>query len=251
MISEYFYDEQIRAWLLQFCAIFSGMQVQTGKDASGNTTMMNVPIHIGNKDRVVAAIMASNTQNKTFSLPIMAAWMQGIELAPERRKGIGVTDARVHLPSGGVFPDDLHVVRRVMPVPYNLSMELAIYTSNTQQLHQIMEQIMVLFDPILQIQTTDAPFDWTKITSVELTGINNEENYPPGGDKRIINWTLNFVIPIWISAPLDLRKDVVRKIIITIGDIDSFVINEYDADGNLVPFITNIFGTSIIDTLNP
>jgi hypothetical protein len=243
MINDYFYDEQIRSYLLQFCAIFSGLQVQTGKDASGQTEMISVPIHVGNKDRVVAAIMTANNQNKTFSLPIMSAWIQGIDLAPERRKGIGVVDSRVYMPHGGVFPNDLAVVQRVMPVPYNLTLELSLYVSNTNQLHQILEQILMLFDPILQIQTTDSPFDWTKITTVELTGINNEENYPVGQDRRIINWSLNFLLPMWISAPLDVKNEVVQKILIKIGDLKGFSLNEYDENGDLAPF-TTIWATS-------
>jgi hypothetical protein len=94
----------------------------------------------------------------------------------------------------------------------------------------------MLFDPILQIQTSDSAFDWTKITSVELTGINNEENYPPGGDRRLLSWTLTFDIPIYISAPVDIKDDVVRKIIIRLGDLEKFQINEFDDQGNMIPF---------------
>jgi hypothetical protein len=110
------------------------------------------------------------------------------------------------------------------------------YASNTNQLHQMLEQILILFDPVLEIQTSDSAFDWTKITKVELVGINNEENMPPGGDSRIIMWSMNFDIPIYISAPVDVRDEVVRKITIKIGDLDKMLINEYDSNGELVPF---------------
>jgi hypothetical protein len=123
-----------------------------------------------------------------------------------------------------------------MPIPYIMTTELAIIASNTQQMHQILEQLLVLFDPILQIQTSDAALDWTKIASVELTGINNEENYPPGGERRLLMWTLTFATNIWLSAPVDMKDDVVRKITLRIGDLSSFQINEYDDEGNLVPF---------------
>ncbi|MEM2159544.1 MAG: tail sheath stabilizer and completion protein [Candidatus Nitrosotenuis sp.] len=244
MITEYFYDAQLRSYLQQFCAIFYGLQVKTGKGEDGTETFISVPTHVGNRDRVVAAIMQSNTHNKPFSLPIMAASITGIDLSPERRKGIGVTDTRVFMPAGGVFPDDLATASRVMPIPYNMNVQLTVYASNTNQLHQIIEQILMLFDPILQIQTTDAPFDWTKITSVELTGIANEENYPVGQDQRILNWSFDFLIPIWISAPMDVRDRLVHKIIVTIGDKSTMLFNEFDSDGELVPFEI-VFGQSI------
>lgn len=235
MIPFYYYDGQIRKYLLQFCNIFVGLKVKTGNGECGEPEYISVPIRVGSKDRVVAAIEAGNTQNKPFSIPMMSVSMTGLNMSPNR-KGVGVVDRRVYLPTGGAFPDDLRSVVRVMPIPYVMTVELAIYASNTQQLHQILEQLLVLFDPVLQIQTSDGAFDWTKLVSVELTGINNEENYPPGGDRRIIMWSLNFEMPIYISAPLDVRDEIVRKIIIRVGDMNGFNIDEFDENGELIPF---------------
>lgn len=247
MIPYYYYQGQLRKYLLQFCNIFSGLKVQTGKGECETPEFITVPIRIGSRDRVVAAIEAGNTQNVPLSLPMMSVSMTSLNLAANR-KGIGVVDKRVYLPRGGVYPDDLKTATRVMPIPYVMGVEMAMFASNTQQLHQMLEQILVLFDPGLQIQTTDGAFDWTKITSVELTGVNNEENYPPGSDRRTIVWSLNFEMPIYISAPLDIRDEVVRKIFIRIGDLEGFRIDEFDEDGNLQPFTDGMdWGTTIID----
>lgn len=242
MINSYWYNEQIRAYLLQFSAIFGGLQVKTGKDTNGNIATLLVPTVIGSRDRVAAAIQSGNTQNKPFAIPIMAANISGIELAPERRKGIGYVDRKVFMPTHGMFPDDLSVATRIMPIPYNLNVELALYASNTKQLHEILEQILIMFDPILQIQISDATFDWTKITQVELVGINNEENYPVGNDKRIILWSLNFTIPIYISAPMDFKDNIVHEINIRIGDLANINLTEVDENGELIPF--NVYSTT-------
>ena len=247
MITNYYYDEQIRSYLLQFCAIFSGLEVRTGIGADGTIEAMPVPINVGSKDRVTAAIMEGNTHNRSFSLPQMSAYMTGIELAPERRKGVGVVDSRVYMPAGGIFPNDLTVVKRVMPIPYNMQMELSIYASNTLQLHQILEQILVLFDPMVQLQTTDAAFDWTKITQVELQSVNNEENYPMGTDRRMLVWSLSFVIPIYLSTPLDLKDEIVHKVITRIGDLDGFNLSEYDENGELQPFSKTYYGLTVTE----
>lgn len=250
MINNYFYEGQLRSYLLQFCNIFAGLKVQTGKGECDEPEFISVPVTVGSKDRVVAAIQAGNTQNKPFALPIMAATISNLSLSPNR-KGIGVVDRRVYLPQGGSYPADLRTAVRVMPIPYIMSVELSMYASNTQQLHQILEQVLMLFDPTLQIQTSDAAFDWTKITTVELTGISNEENYPPGGDRRIIQWSLSFEIPIYISAPVDIRDEMVRKIIITIGDLKGFQVNEFDENGQMVPFADGYsFGSTVIDSEN-
>lgn len=165
---------------------------------------------------------------------MMAASIQGIELSPERRKGIGVKDRKVTLKPGGVYPTDLKVVERIMPIPYNLTLELSLYVSNTDQLHQALEQILFLFDPFLQIQTSDAAFDWTKITTVELTGINNEENYPAGTDRRLLMWSLNFLLPIYLSAPMDIKNNYIEAVRIRFGELPNSIM-EVDENGNLIP----------------
>ena len=200
--------------------------------------MISVPIVIGQKDRVVAALMAGNTQNRMFSLPTMSAHLATLAIAPERRKVQAFLDQRVTLPVGGVFPNDLTVVKRSMPIPYNATIELSIYTSNSLQRDQILEQILVLFNPDIQIQKSDGPFDWTKLTKVELTDISNEENYPASTDRRMIVWTLSFEVPIYLSIPMGVKDDLVRKIIIQIGDLAKMVINEVDEDGQITPFGT-------------
>lgn len=236
MIHQFFYDAQLRAYLIQFVSIFQGLQVQTGRGECDEAQFISVPCVVGNKDRVVAAIFAGNTQNRSFSLPAMSVYMQSLSLAPERRKVQAYVDHRVAMKAGGIFPDDLTVVKRAMPVPYNMTVELSIYASNTQQLHQIIEQILVLFNPDLQIQKSDSAFDWTKLTKVELTDISNEENYPSATDKRIINWTLTFEMPIFLSIPMGLKDDLVRKIVLQISTGSGDVVNEVDENGELTPF---------------
>lgn len=240
MINNYWYDAQLRSYLLQFIAIFQGLQVQTGKGECDEAQFISVPCVIGNKDRVVAALHTGNTDNRMFSLPTMSVYMTGLTLAPERRKVQAYVDQRTTMKAGGVFPDDLTVVKRAMPVPYNMQLELSIWASNTQQMHQILEQVLVLFNPDIQIQKSDAPFDWTKLTKVELTDIANEENYPSSQDKRMIIWTLTFDMPIYLSVPMGVKDDLVRKIIIQIASLGDMLVNEVDENGELTPFGTPI-----------
>ena len=246
MIPYFFYEGQLRKYLTQLANVFVGLKVQTGNGECAEPELISVPIRIGSKDRVVAAIEAGNTQNKPFSLPMLALHMTGLSL-PASRKGIGVIDRRVYLPEGGIYPTDLKTIERLMPIPFVMNVDVGIYASNTDQLYQILEQILILFDYTMQLQFNDAPFDWTKITMLELVGMNNEENYPMGADRRVINWTLNFNLPIWMSPPVDVRQDLIQSIKVRIGDLDSLTLDEVDQDGNLVPFITDPYTQFSID----
>ena len=218
---KYYYNNQVKSYMLQFMAVFAGLQVQIGKnDRSDDGELISVPIMYGNRDRVVGWIKGEHTQNKPLRIPMMSANISGIDMAPELRKGTGNVRRQSYLPRGGVVPDDIEVVRQHMPVPYRLNADLSIWTSNTEQRYQLLEQILVVFDPFVQIQKNDAVFDWTKLTNVELLGLGYEDNYPIGTDRRLLISTLNFQMPIYLSAPANVKDDFVKDIWVRIGAVD-------------------------------
>lgn len=229
-IQGYYYDAQLKRYLTQFMSIFAGLTVRTGKRGNGEVSELAVPVVYGSKDRVAASILASNTQNKPIRLPMMSAYLTDLAFAPQRNTGAGQTRSIPHLPQGGMMPDDLTVVHQSRPIPYDLRVDLTLYTSNIDQHFQILEQILVFFNPTLEIQTGDSAFDWTKIVSVELSNVTFNENYPAGTDRRKIQTTLSFYVPIWISPPADLKRNLVQKIFARLhtGSFEDFVLDSTD-----------------------
>lgn len=247
---EFYYDEQFRKYIVQFAAIFMGMQVRVGKRDEVESHLITVPIKFASSDRVVAAIKDENTQNKLLRLPLFACQLTNITLAPELRKGVSQTRRKSYMPAGGVFPDDIAVVEQRMPVPYRAEMELTIFASNQDQHYQMIEQILSVFDPILQIQLTDEVFDWTKITTVELTGINFDENISPGGDRRIIQTTLSFTMPIHLSLPNRVHNRFIKDIFLRIGAVATDAANSFDIiadlDSQQIPY-EHVFSLDDVD----
>lgn len=219
-MEHFYYNQQCKKYLTQFMAIFAGLQASIGKNKdSDEEQLITVPIQYGNKDRVVAHIIGDNTQNKPLRLPMLSAYLNNIILAPELRKGVGQTRRQTYLPRGEVFPDGIKTVHQYMPVPYKMQAEVAIYASNSDQHFQILEQILMIFDPIVQIQLNDGVFDWTKLTSVELDGINFDQSYPIATDRRMLISTLSFNFPMYISAPANLRDDYIKDIYVRVGAV--------------------------------
>lgn len=235
----YYYNHQIEKYFIQFMAIFAGLQVQVGKNERSGDENKLIPVKImpGNRDRVVGWIKGRYTQNKPVFLPMMSANITGPEMAPELRKGVGTTRRESYVERGGVIPDDIKVVKQYMPVPYLLSTELSIWASNQEQRYQILEQILSMFDPDIQIQKSDAIFDWTKITKVELLNVAYEDNYPIDADRRILITTLTFALPIYLSAPANIKDEFIKDIWVRIGavsqdaDTPEEIIAELDAQG--------------------
>lgn len=212
-LDTYFYDGQMRNYIIQFMAIFSGLKVSIGKNNfDSSTNLMYVPVRYGNSSRIVDAILSDNTQNKPLRLPMFAVNFEGLEQAPERRKGVGTYTRSSFLPVGGALPDDVRVIYQYQPIPYDGLFELALYCSNEDQHLQIMEQILMIFDPTLQIQTSDSVHDLSKITSVELVNITFNKNYPKLADKRVITSTLNFRVMFYLAPPTNIKHNFIKSI---------------------------------------
>jgi hypothetical protein len=248
--SGYWYDQQIKRWITQYMAIFSGLQVQVGRWNAESEQLISIPIHYGSPDRVVAAIIAGNTQNTPVRLPVMAAQMSGLSIAKDRMHGTGVQRRETYVPVGGLIPNDIKVIHQRMPVPYDLEMKLGICASNTDQHLQIIEQILPLFDPQLNIQSSDALFDMTRLTSVELiNGPTFEQNTVLTADTRIIQSVITFKMPIWITIPADVRRDFIEKIYIRIGAVNAVATtNEeivVELDQELVPYVLALDESSL------
>ena len=209
---KYFYNHQFHRHITQFMEIFRGYKIQTGIGANGQTKMIDVPVAYGSRDRVTAAILNNNTQNQPLRLPIMVVNMSGLTLAKDRFKGNNQIRSLSYMERGGLFPDDITTVVQMQPVPYEMAMDLTIYTSNFDSHLQILEQILVLFNPSVQIQTSDGDFDMSKISTVELQNITNEENFPMGTTKRMSITTLSFTMVAYLSIPAQIRDNAIKEI---------------------------------------
>lgn len=219
-MGKYWYDHQIKRYVSQFAAIFQEMYVSVGKNASRDAGLINVPIIVGSLDRVAASAATGHTQNRMIRLPLMSVHVNGYEIRNDRMKGSGVVGRDTYVPLGGTLPQDGVVVTQRMAVPYNLTVNLHVYASNEDQLYQILEQIFVLFNPSLSIQTSDAAFDKARITDVELLNISNEDNFPPGTESGNISVTLTFKIEANMTIPADVHKNLVQKIIMRVSAVD-------------------------------
>ena len=89
--------------------------------------------------------------------------------------------------------------------------------------------MLCLFNPSLEIQSTDNYVDWTSLSLVELTDVNfTSRTVPTGTEDSIDVATLTFDMPVWLTMPAKVKKmGVIHKIINSI----------YDGNGDLVSSI--------------
>jgi|TARA_B110000444_G_scaffold239628_1_gene254212 hypothetical protein len=242
---DYWYDAQLRRYLTQFMRIFGDFKVAEGKRA-GSTFYNKVPVRYADMSRMVAHILRKGSENMVNSTPFIACSINSLLIARDRAQDPMLvskvqvserqydTGAASYKTDAGSqkFPGNLYTTDRYMPVPYNLTMQVDIWSGNTDQKLQIMEQILVLFNPSIQLQSSTNPLDWTSIFEVELTDIAwSNRSVPAGVDETIDVATLTFTLPIWISPPAKVkRQKIINTIITNIYDTSSVDDMGYDED---------------------
>ncbi len=249
----HFYEGQVRKFLTQFIRILSNFSVETGKGSDGSVALRAVPVTYGDPTRQVANIIRNNSENALQYTPRIACYVRELNYDRDRMQNPYHIEKQ-HLRERGIDTDGNYTnelgagytVEKVMPSPFRLEVSADIWSSNTDQKLQIMEQILYLFNPDFEIQKTDNYIDWTSLSYVELTGTTfSSRTIPVGADTEIDVATLTFSMPIWLSPPVKVKKlGVVQKIIMSIYDDDGGIAKGL-IDGELVSrsFITpNNFG---------
>ena len=231
MAQQFFYDAQIRRFLIQFMRIVSNFEVEFGKDRDGARTLQRVPVYYGDASRQAATILRQNSENIMNAVPAMSAYISGFTYQQGRMQEPNFVSKmsireRQYDPETGLYNSqqgDSYTIERLMPVPYDLEVKLDIWTSNTEQKMQLIEQLAVLFNPSFEIQSTDNYIDWSSLSYVELTNVLwTSRTVPAGTEEPIDIATLTFNMPIWISAPAKVKR---------LGVIQKFIGSVYDETG--------------------
>lgn len=244
MAQQFFYDAQIRRFLVQFARIFSNFSVEYGGTNPASQALVRVPVRYGDASRQAQTIIQENSASSMPSTPLITFYITKLEYdRPRLQEPYHVS--KVNVRQRTYDPDtnsyettqgNAFTIERLMPVPYKLTINADIWTSNTNQKFQLAEQIATLFNPSLEIQNTDNYLDWTSLSVVELTNVNwSSRTIPMGTENPIDIFTMTFELPIWLSSPAKVKKlGVVEKIIASIYDEQGDAVNAINSSDLLL-----------------
>lgn len=225
-MADFFYDNQIRRFLIQFAKIFSNWYVTKGKDPAGNEILVRVPIMYGDSSRQAATIIANNSASNLPSAPLITYYISGLEYNQRwtqdptfvdkttiRQRTYNSETQSYETTQGQAFS-----VERLMPVPYTLRITVDFWTTNYNQKLEIIEQLGALFNPALELQSTENFLDWTSLSAVFQDGLTfTSRSIPQGTQNPIDVMSWKFYMPIWISTASKLKKmGVIHKVIASI-----------------------------------
>jgi len=245
---DHFYDGQLRRYITQIIRMMSGF---TYKNSSGE--IKTVPVMYGDLTRQVGSILRDNSENSILSAPRMAVYVTGLELDSARLSDASYVNKvnireRAYDEQGNEYLDregKNYTVERLMPTPYTLSVSVDIWSTNTDQKLQILEPILQLFNPSLELQTTDNYLDWTSLTAVYFNGITwSSRTIPQGTESEIDVSTIEFTIPIYIAPPAKVKRlGVITDIV---SRIHNSTIDMFDATQDIDFTVTE--GNAVSDT---
>jgi len=191
------------------------------KDGTGK--LVQIPVMYGDPSRQSASVLKKNTENTVPSAPFMACYIKQVEYDQTRlqdptfvskvqvRERVFDEATGEYLTSQGQG----YMVERIMPSPYKLTLSADLWTTNTDQKLQIFEQIAYLFNPSLELQTSNNYLDWTSLTVLQLKSNTwTSRQIPQGTEQNIDILNLVFETPIWITPPAKVKRlGIITKII--------------------------------------
>lgn len=250
---EYFYDNQIRRYLEQVVRIFSNFKVKVGDSADGYPIYRTVPVNYGDISRMAGHILKNNSENVLNTAPFFSVYITDMSMAPERRtyqqykENSVVTEKKFNEVTGEYINEEgeRYQITRHNPVPYNMTINLDIWTTNTDQKLQLYEQVSMLFNPDINLKTNSNPVDWSSLTYMEMINQNwSGRSIPSGTDEVIDIASFQFKIPILLNPPTKVRRETLIKTIINKLDVvDEENLKFFDANE---PFETQYRSYNII-----
>ena len=231
----YWFDSQLRRYAQQFCRVFQNFQYQTGRQIDGDPEFRPIPVKHGMSNRQVASILLKNSENIMQSVPMIACYISDINISRNR------TQAPLYVERKQVYErawDEgsqmytteegaRYQLNRIVPVPLDLTLKADVWVSNQLQKDQIFEQIIILFNPSIDLQHSNNPFDWGGLTILELTDTTwSSRGMPIGNSDDIEVMTFTFKAEVWIQPPSWLHpQKLIHQIVTNIGEAAQM---EYD-----------------------
>jgi len=204
MFGEHFYHKQIRNTVIAFGTIFNNINIKR-LDSSGNPLQsLKVPLSYSPREKFMArldqqASLTGTDSSVAITLPRMAFDISGYSYDPTRKlnknQKVGVVTTNA---------DTTKLNTQYSPVPYDVSFQLNIFTANSDDGLQIIEQILPYFQPdytvtMIESRTMDTKRDIPFI----LESVDYSDSYT--GDltsSRRIEYSLSFTAKIYLYGPI-------------------------------------------------
>jgi hypothetical protein len=223
---EYFYNEIFRSVIIGFGSLFNGIQIKKKDEGGDDFSVIKVPLAYGPTQKFLARLQQNPDLNHPtqMTLPRMSFEFTNLAYDPSRKST--KTQSMVITNVNGEEER-----KTFLPVPYNMTIVLSVYTKLNDDMLQITEQIVPYFQPGYTIPIKFlGDYEEVVNTPVVLENIDMTDEYEGNFDtRRALIYTFTFTAKTMLFGPLtDVSKDIVKKV--TVGYVAGSRSNKYERD---------------------
>ena len=198
MFGEHFYHKKIRNTVIAFGTIFNNVNIKR-LDSSGNPLQnIKIPLSYSPKEKFLARLdaqqdLTGDDSKVAITLPRMSFEVTGYSYDGGRKLTKVTTNS-----------DTTKMNSQYMPVPYNINFALSVYTSNSDDCLQIIEQILPYFQPDYTVTMIESStMDTKRDIPIILNNVDYEDSYTGTltSTRRII-YTLTFTAKVYLYGPI-------------------------------------------------
>ena len=208
MLGTYFYHEILRKTIIGFGTLFNNINIRHLKDDGTVLDETKVGLSYGPMQKFLTKIQEQSDLDKSIALtlPRMSFEMTGMQYDSTRKTGITQTFKAV---------DGTNMKKVFMPIPYNITFELNIFSKLNDDSLQIIEQILPFFQPSFNL-TVDlvSSIGEKRDIPIILDSIDFQDDYEGSFQtRRAIIHTLRFTAKTYLFGPIaDTSDGLIRKV---------------------------------------
>ena len=210
MLGNRFYNQSLRKLIIAFGQVFNNIVIQRTNKTGGVTARIKVPLAYAPKEKFMVRLdQQANLNSREFatSLPRMGFEIKGLSYDPSRK--LTRVQKYSQVKSG---EEGKKVNFNYTPVPYNIDLQLYLFTATAEDGLQIIEQILPYFQPDYTVTINAVPaLNIKRDVPIVLGNINYEDNYD--GDfttRRAVIYTLSFTAKSYLFGPMN-NSSVIKK----------------------------------------
>ena len=213
MFGEHFYHKKIRNTVIAFGTIFNNVNIKR-LDSSGNPLQnIKVPLSYSPKEKFLARLdaqqdLTGDDSKVAITLPRMSFEITGYSYDATRKlnKNQKITKVTTNA-------DTTKMNNQYMPVPYNVNFQLNVFTANSDDGLQIIEQILPYFQPDYTVtMIEDRTMDTKRDIPFILNSVDYSDDYSGSlTSLRRIIYTLSFTAKVYLYGPISTNA-IIKKV---------------------------------------
>jgi len=223
MLGTSFYHGSMRKITIGIGTLFNNIHLRRFDKDDNVVDDIRVATSYASKNRFIAKLreIKGDTKVQTF-IPRIGFTLDGIAYDPSRK-----INSHGRITTGQPFNPETrkHVFN---PVPYDLNYTVSVYTKNTEDALQILEQILPYFTPEFNLVFKEIPeIEMIRDVPIIMDGVGIDdmwESQLDEGNLRTIVWDINLTAKAWFYPPVN-DQGVIKKV-----QINHFIMGEEFAD---------------------